>query len=85
MNWAERHPMAMIAVGVAGISVSAILVRYSQAPSVVTAAWRLLWTVGLMSPVMLGKRKEREELSSSMTSIEYHSRPGSDGQLLTKL
>ena len=62
MNWAERHPMAMIAVGVAGISVSAILVRYSQAPSVVTAAWRLLWTVGLMSPVMLGKRKEREEL-----------------------
>ena len=32
MNWAERHPMAMIAVGVAGISVSAILCGIPRRP-----------------------------------------------------
>ena len=55
MKYLERHPMAVIAVGIVGISLSAIFVRYSEAPSAVTAAWRLLWTVLLMLPVVLGK------------------------------
>ena len=52
----------MIVVGVLGISLSAIFVKYSTAPSAVTAAFRLLWTVILMTPVVLGKREVRKEL-----------------------
>ena len=40
-------------VGVLGVSASAILVRFSQAPSGVTAAYRLGWTVLLLLPVVL--------------------------------
>ena len=54
--------MIMIVIGVMGISLSSIFVKYSTAPSAVTAAFRLLWTVLLMTPVVLGKRKVREEL-----------------------
>ena len=52
----------MIVVGVLGISLSSIFVRYSAAPSAVTAAFRLSWTVILMSPVVWAKREIREEL-----------------------
>lgn len=45
MSYLEKHPFVMIVIGVMGISLSAIFVRYSQAPSSVTAAYRLLWTV----------------------------------------
>ena len=62
MKFIEKHPMIMIVVGVLGISLSSIFVKYSQAPSAVTAAWRLLWTVMLLTPVVLGKAPVRKEL-----------------------
>lgn len=62
MKFFEKHPMIMIVIGILGISVSAILVKYSAAPSAVTAAYRLLWTVLLMAPVVFGKKKYRQEL-----------------------
>jgi len=49
-------------IGVIGISLSSIFVKYSTAPSAVTAAFRLLWTVLLMTPVVLGKKEVRNEL-----------------------
>ena len=52
----------MIIVGVIGISLSSIFVKYSTAPSAVTAAYRLLWTILLMSPVTFGNREVRQEL-----------------------
>ena len=55
----------MIVVGVFGISLSSIFVRYADAPSAVTAAWRLLWTVLLMTPVVLGKKEIRREMKSA--------------------
>ena len=61
MKYIEKHPMIMIVVGVLGISMSAIFVKYSMAPSAVTAAFRLFWTVILMTPVVLGKKQVREE------------------------
>lgn len=61
----EKHPMIMIVIGIMGISLSAIFVKYSQAPSVVTAAYRLLWTVLLMSPVVWGFREKRKEFLST--------------------
>lgn len=64
MNYVNKHPMSMIVVGVVGISLSAIFVKYSTAPSAVTAAFRLLWTVLLMTPVVLGKKTVRQEFSS---------------------
>jgi len=62
MKLTEKHPMIMIVVGVLGISLSSIFVKYSQAPSAVTAAWRLLWTVLMLTPVVLGKAPVRREL-----------------------
>lgn len=63
MKYIEKHPMIMIVVGILGISLSAIFVKYSTAPSAVTAAFRLLWTVVLMSPVVFGKKEVRFELA----------------------
>ncbi|MBR2421034.1 MAG: DMT family transporter [Oscillospiraceae bacterium] len=62
MKYIEKNPMIMIVTGVIGISLSSIFVKYSAAPSGVTAAWRLLWTVVLMTPVVWGKREIRQEL-----------------------
>ena len=64
MKYFEKHPLGMIVIGILGISMSAILIRYSTAPSAVTASWRLLWTVILLTPVVLGKREVRRELKS---------------------
>lgn len=64
MKYIEKHPMIMIVVGIIGISLSAIFVKFSQAPSAVTAAWRLVWTVLLMTPVTLGSKQVRRELFS---------------------
>ena len=64
MKYIEKHPIIMIFVGVFGISLSSILVRYSTAPSAVTAAWRLLWTVALMTPVVFGRKNILQEVTS---------------------
>ena len=61
MAYIEKHPMIMIVVGILGISLSAIFVKYSTAPSAVTAAFRLLWTVLFLTPVVLGKKTVRQE------------------------
>ena len=53
MKYFEKHPMGMILIGILGISLSSIFVKYSRAPSAVTAAWRLLWTV-LGAALILG-------------------------------
>lgn len=62
MKYIEKHPIIMIIVGVMGISLSSIFVKYSTAPSAVTAAYRLIWTILLMSPVTFGKSEIRQEL-----------------------
>jgi len=64
MKYIEKHPMIMIVVGILGISLSAIFVRYSTAPSAVTAAFRLLWTVILMTPVAFGRKEVRHEMAA---------------------
>ncbi len=62
MKYIEKHPMIMIVLGVLGISLSSIFVKYSSAPSAVTAAYRLLWTVLFMLPMVFCKRTVRREL-----------------------
>ncbi len=52
----------MIVVGVIGISLSAIFAKYSEGPAVITAAYRLLWTVFLMTPMIFCKKEFRQEL-----------------------
>ena len=69
MKYIEKHPMIMIVIGVMGISVSAIFVRYANAPSAVTATCRLLWTVILMTPVVCGKREVRAEFAKTDKKI----------------
>ena len=65
MKYFEKNPMLLIAIGVIGISLSSIFVRFAQSPSAVTAAWRLLWTVALMTPVVLGKKEVRREFAQA--------------------
>jgi len=65
MKYLEKHPMIMIIVGILGISMSAIFVKFSTAPSAVTAVYRLGWTVLLMTPVVLGNGAVRRELFSA--------------------
>ena len=60
----ERNPIIMIVIGVLGISLSSIFVKFSTAPSSVTAAYRLLWTVFLLTPSVLLGRQNRQELVS---------------------
>lgn len=62
MKFLEKHPMIMIVIGVLGISLSSIFVKFSQAPSVVTAAFRLIWTVLIMTPLILIKPQVRKEV-----------------------
>ena len=62
MKYLEKHPMIMIVVGIIGISLSSIFVKYSTAPSAVTAACRLCWTVLLMTPAVIGSRQLRAEI-----------------------
>lgn len=63
MKYFEKHPMIMVALAVFGCALAGVFVKTSEAPSVVTAALRLLWTVLLLSPVTLGKRIFRRELA----------------------
>lgn len=62
MKTIEKYPILMIILGVLGASMSSIFVRLSQAPSAVTAFYRLFFTVLLMSPVVFGKKEIRQEL-----------------------
>lgn len=62
MRYFEKNPMLVLVIGILGVSCSAILIRYSVAPSTVTAAWRLLWTVILMTPITLGIGNNRQQL-----------------------
>ena len=71
MKLIEKHPMIMIVVGVLGISLSSIFVKFSQAPSAVTAAWRLLWTVLMLTPVVLGKAAVRRELTEAPKKLVW--------------
>lgn len=64
MKFLEKNPMIMIVIGILGISLSAIFVKLSDAPSAVTATARLLWTVLLLSPVVFLKKENREELKN---------------------
>ena len=71
MKIIEKHPMIMIVVGVLGISMSSIFVKFSQAPSAVTAAWRLVWTVLMLTPVVLGKADVRREMMQAPPKLVW--------------
>jgi drug/metabolite transporter (DMT)-like permease len=52
----------VLGIGILGIAMSSIFVKFSQAPAAMTAAYRMLWTVVLMTPVVFGKKRVRQEL-----------------------
>ena len=61
-----RHrvdPKVILYLGVLGTAFSALLVRFSQAPSLATATLRLFWTVLLLTPMTV--LKHREELKQA--------------------
>ena len=71
MRYIEKHPMIMIVIGILGISLSSILVKYSAAPSAITAAFRLLWTVLFLTPVVLGKSAVRKEFKEVPRKLAF--------------
>ena len=54
---ARTPPMAALAVAVLAVSTSAILIRYSAAPSLVKAFYRVLFTVALLAPLALTRHR----------------------------
>jgi protein-S-isoprenylcysteine O-methyltransferase Ste14 len=51
-------PYLVILVGVIAVSFSAIFIKWSAAPSSIIGMYRLLFTVILMTPFMLGSIRE---------------------------
>ena len=51
-------PFAALAVAVVAVSTSAILVRYSSAPSIVKALYRVLFTTLLLAPLAVARHRE---------------------------
>jgi len=69
-------PMAALAVAVVAVSTSAILIRWSNAPSVVKAFYRVLFTTALLVPWAVGRyRREfrairgRDLLVAGLTGV----------------
>lgn len=62
MKYLEKHPGIVMVIGILGISLSSIFIKYSTAPSSVSAAWRLIWTVALLTPAVFGRKASRREL-----------------------
>ena len=69
-------PMGALAVAVVAVSTSAILVRWSSAPSVVKALYRVLFTTALLLPWALGryrgefrKMRTRDLLAATATGV----------------
>ena len=64
MKRLERNPIGVLVIGILGISMSSIFVKYSAAPSAVTAAFRLCLTVLMLTPAVFGRKTVRKELFS---------------------
>lgn len=62
MKFLERYPLIVDVIALIGCASSALIIRQSDAPSVVLATWRLICTVLLLSPVVWGKRSFRKEI-----------------------
>ena len=58
----QGNKLWVLVVGILGIAISSIFVKFSPAPAAVTAAYRMLWTVVLMTPVVFGRSAVRQEL-----------------------
>jgi len=52
----------MVVLAVLGCAVAGVFVKTSAAPSALTAAIRLMWTVLILSPLTLGRKSFRHEL-----------------------
>lgn len=59
-GWAEEHvsPLAALGVAVIAVSTSAILVRWSHAPSTVKALYRVVFMTALVAPVAVRRNRE---------------------------
>ncbi|MFQ3294753.1 MAG: drug/metabolite transporter (DMT)-like permease [Halobacteriales archaeon] len=59
-GWAEEHvsPLAALGVAVIAVSISAILVRWSHAPSTVKALYRVVFMTALVAPVAVRRNRE---------------------------
>ncbi|MFB6361291.1 MAG: DMT family transporter [Halobacteriales archaeon] len=76
-RFADRvPPLAALGLAVLAVSTSAILIRFSAAPSLVKAFYRVLFTVGLLAPIAflrhrsaIGGLTRRQILTAGATGI----------------
>lgn len=71
MNKPFFPPYAALVIGVASVSSSAIFVKLSSSSPGLTAAYRLLFTVLLMTPFLLATRSTVRQSLRSMTQRDY--------------
>lgn len=76
MSTRRLDPRAGLVVAVLAVSTSAILIRWSDAPPVVAAFYRVLFTTALVAPVALGRHAEdlsalsrRDLLAAAATGV----------------
>ncbi len=67
------NPYAVLVVAVVGVSLSAIFVRFTQAPSVVTAFYRLLFTFLLSLPLATTTKKYQWRLRFKQLALIFAS------------
>lgn len=65
------NPKLLLLVGVLGVSFSSIFIKYSNAPSLVIATYRLGWTVLILIPV-IGIKFKREILTLKREDILWN-------------
>jgi drug/metabolite transporter (DMT)-like permease len=60
IDWLEARtpPHAALAIAIIAVSTSAILVRWSEAPNLVKAFYRVLFTTLLLSPLAIGRYRD---------------------------
>ncbi len=60
IDWlqARTPPLAALAVAIVAVSTSAILVRWSEAPNLVKAFYRVLFTTLLLTPLAVGRYRQ---------------------------
>lgn len=71
LKLARVNPKILLLVGVLGVSFSSIFIKYSNAPSLVIATYRLGWTVIILLPIV-GIKFRREILSLKKNDVLWN-------------
>ena len=70
----STHPRLVLLVAIAFSSLSAPLIRLSEAPPLTVAAWRMVFATALTVPLALTRRRRRTDARRTDSSVTYGAR-----------